>query len=229
MCKAIVGMANINAQEFQDIKILIPPIELQTQFAEIVSKAEILKEYFKESLQELENLYGSLSQQAFKGKLEFKGVKEPFIGDPVESVEIKDSERILQSFNVSNIPDRIDLPEPKKKFRISSPYEDISSLGTISNYKPVLEDLQPFIQKTFHEKYFTFDNLKQATINAGWQYDFETLKNFVFELLRKRKLKQIFADAAFKSTFKEDETDAQTLKEVKELSEQMYLQRTTTL
>jgi type I restriction enzyme S subunit len=70
MCKSIVGMANINAQELQGIKILIPPIELQTQFARIVEKTEALKTQYQQSLQELENLYGSLSQQAFRGELE---------------------------------------------------------------------------------------------------------------------------------------------------------------
>ncbi len=74
MCNSIVGMANINAQELQDIKIVIPPIELQTQFATIVTKTEVLKEQYKNSLQELENLYGSLSQKAFKGELEMKGL-----------------------------------------------------------------------------------------------------------------------------------------------------------
>ena len=76
MCKSIVGMANINAQELQDIKIIIPPIELQNQFAAIVTKTEALKEQYKKSLQELENLYGSLSQQAFKGALTFKEEEE---------------------------------------------------------------------------------------------------------------------------------------------------------
>jgi len=69
MCKSIVGMANINAQELQGIKILIPPIELQNQFAEIVKKTEALKCQYQQSLQELENLYGSLSQKAFRGEL----------------------------------------------------------------------------------------------------------------------------------------------------------------
>jgi len=69
MCKTIVGMANINAQELQNIKILIPQIELQVQFANIVKKIEALKEEYKNSLLELENLYGGLSQLAFKGEL----------------------------------------------------------------------------------------------------------------------------------------------------------------
>ncbi|MBK9290429.1 MAG: restriction endonuclease subunit S [Bacteroidetes bacterium] len=72
MCKSIVGMANINAQELQGIKILIPPIELQTQFARIVEKTESLKTQYQQSLQELEKLYGSLSQKAFRGELSVK-------------------------------------------------------------------------------------------------------------------------------------------------------------
>lgn len=74
MCKAIVGMANINAQELQKIKILIPPIELQNRFAEIVEKAEALKKQLQSGLNDLENLYGSLSQRAFKGMLDLSRV-----------------------------------------------------------------------------------------------------------------------------------------------------------
>ncbi len=74
MCKTIVGMANINAQELQKIKILIPPISLQNQFAQIVQKTEALKAQYKTSLKELENLYGALSQKAFKGEIEMPAV-----------------------------------------------------------------------------------------------------------------------------------------------------------
>lgn len=55
----------------QEISIGVPPIELQNKFSDIVTKAETLKEEYKKSLDELENLYGSLSQKAFKGELEF--------------------------------------------------------------------------------------------------------------------------------------------------------------
>jgi type I restriction enzyme S subunit len=47
-----------------------PSIELQTQFAQIVEKTEAIKTLYLNSLQDLENLYGSLSQRAFRG--EFK-------------------------------------------------------------------------------------------------------------------------------------------------------------
>ncbi len=54
------------------LPILVPPLELQTQFAKIVEKIEALKIQYQQSLQELENLYGSLSQKAFKGELSIK-------------------------------------------------------------------------------------------------------------------------------------------------------------
>lgn len=59
-----------------EITIGIPPISLQTQFAQIVEKTEALKTQYQHSLQELENLYGSLSQKAFKGELTLKQAKE---------------------------------------------------------------------------------------------------------------------------------------------------------
>ncbi|MEQ1587551.1 MAG: restriction endonuclease subunit S [Cyclobacteriaceae bacterium] len=69
--KAVKGVAQLtlNLSELKKIKIPVPPIKLQTQFAHIVEKTEALKAHYQTSLQELENLYGSLSQQAFKGEL----------------------------------------------------------------------------------------------------------------------------------------------------------------
>ena len=40
MCKNASGQSNINAKELQNIKIYIPPIELQNQFADIVKQID---------------------------------------------------------------------------------------------------------------------------------------------------------------------------------------------
>lgn len=61
--------ANINLEILNKLKFPVPPIKLQTQFAQIVEKTEALKTQYQQSLQELENLYGSLSQKAFRGEL----------------------------------------------------------------------------------------------------------------------------------------------------------------
>lgn len=69
MCKSIVGMANINAQELQNIKILLPPTHLQNQFAEKIALIEQQKELAKQELKESEDLFNCLLQKAFKGEL----------------------------------------------------------------------------------------------------------------------------------------------------------------
>jgi len=69
MCKNIVGMANINAQELQNIEIPLPPIELQQKFAKIVEQVEKLKEKQQKSKEKINEIFNSLMQKAFKGEL----------------------------------------------------------------------------------------------------------------------------------------------------------------
>ncbi len=68
-CKNIVGMANINAKEFQSIPVQKPPLALQQQFAAIVESVERQKVAMKAHLAELDDLFGSLQQRAFNGEL----------------------------------------------------------------------------------------------------------------------------------------------------------------
>lgn len=65
MCKAIVGQANINAQELQNIVILIPPLELQKQFAGFVEQTDKSKLTIQHSLDKMETLKKALMQEYF--------------------------------------------------------------------------------------------------------------------------------------------------------------------
>lgn len=69
MCKAIVGQANINAQELQNIVIMCPPRSLQNDFAQFVEQVELKKKLFQESLEKLEKNYKSLMQKCFRGEI----------------------------------------------------------------------------------------------------------------------------------------------------------------
>ncbi|MBC8176636.1 MAG: restriction endonuclease subunit S [Deltaproteobacteria bacterium] len=69
MCKSIVGMANINAQELQDINILIPPVTLQKQYSKIVWKVRERKKRHFEAAATGDILFKSLTQRAFRGEL----------------------------------------------------------------------------------------------------------------------------------------------------------------
>jgi len=66
-------ISGINNSNLNKIEIIVPPLSLQTQFANIVEKVEQQKAKYETSLRELELMYGSLSQQAFKGEM---GAKE---------------------------------------------------------------------------------------------------------------------------------------------------------
>lgn len=69
MCKNIVGMANINAQEFQDIPIATPPIELQREFRNRIEGLTAPKDSFQQSRCSLDHLFASLQHRAFRGEL----------------------------------------------------------------------------------------------------------------------------------------------------------------
>ncbi|MEI8318685.1 MAG: restriction endonuclease subunit S [Planctomycetia bacterium] len=69
MCKAIVGMANINASEFKMIRIPIPPRSLQDRFSSIVESIDHHKARLQSHLAELDTLFSSLQSRAFNGEL----------------------------------------------------------------------------------------------------------------------------------------------------------------
>ncbi|MEZ9440837.1 restriction endonuclease subunit S, partial [Vibrio atlanticus] len=69
MCKSIVGMANINAKEFQKIKIAKPPVELQEKFAIRVAAIRTKVADVKQQEAEYNLLFNALMQKAFKGEL----------------------------------------------------------------------------------------------------------------------------------------------------------------
>lgn len=79
------GQPYLNLKKIKAFKLVLPDVKLQTQFAHIVEKTEALKAHYQTSLQELENLYGSLSQRAFKGELGFREGVLAMAAEPVNA------------------------------------------------------------------------------------------------------------------------------------------------
>jgi type I restriction enzyme S subunit len=69
MCRSIIGMANINAKELRSIDIPIPPVELQQKFAQHCRNVRKSKEKQLSHLAELNALFTSLQDRAFRGEL----------------------------------------------------------------------------------------------------------------------------------------------------------------
>lgn len=76
------SMLNISMAKFRQLRVIVPDKPSQDKFANIVDKIGSLRKRYQQSLTELENLYGALSQKAFKGELDLSNI-------PIE----EDSER----------------------------------------------------------------------------------------------------------------------------------------
>ncbi len=63
------GLNTISTGKVKQMNTLVPPLNQQIQFAQIVENIEAQKAKIKQSLQESEDLFGVLEQKAFKGKL----------------------------------------------------------------------------------------------------------------------------------------------------------------
>lgn len=60
-----VGVPNLHLGEIQKVKIIVPPIELQNQFADIVKQIDKQKFEIQKSLEEMQNLQESLMNKYF--------------------------------------------------------------------------------------------------------------------------------------------------------------------
>jgi type I restriction enzyme, S subunit len=69
MGKAIIGMANINAQELLRIPVPLVPLDLQRDFAARVAEIDALKVHHRAHLAKLSALFASLQHRAFRGEL----------------------------------------------------------------------------------------------------------------------------------------------------------------
>lgn len=132
--------ANINLSIIGNLKCIIPPISLQKRFAIAVEKIEIITDKLNKSKKHIENLAGGLSQQAFKGELDFNTAVD---------LEV--------------------LLENDYQF-----FKENSNSGSI---KLLIERLNT-------------DELNENRFYEQQTYD--KAKNFVFELIKEGKVKQIF-------------------------------------
>jgi len=61
--------SGLNFEAIKNLKIIVPPIEQQNKFAQIVEKVEAQKQKNEQVIEQMDNLFNSLSQKAFKGDL----------------------------------------------------------------------------------------------------------------------------------------------------------------
>lgn len=86
---------SITKSAVKSLPLMYPPIDLQNKFAAIVEKVKCIESLYKKSLTELENLYGTLSQKAFKGELDLSKI-------PIDVVQTGAVETAIESLSISN-------------------------------------------------------------------------------------------------------------------------------
>lgn len=68
-CKKAVNQASLNQQDIKSLICIVPPLELQAIFSERVEAANIHRLLHEKSAIELDKLFQSLQQRAFRGEL----------------------------------------------------------------------------------------------------------------------------------------------------------------
>jgi|GEM_PF-632344 len=210
---------NINLGILRSLMVPNPDIELLEEFEKIVNQTESLKRYYSESLNELNELYHSLNHKAFSGELDLSHLKfaveeeyQSFTNDRTEPSHFEQEVKLVIGKKKGAEP-QVSNIEVKEKIKASK---------SLIPFLKTEVDLLGHISRKCSGSHFTFEDIKKAVKGLDWTYDFEELKNLVFSLVRNKNLKQVFADALYKSGFKK--TDA-AFKEIANLSEQIYFKR----
>lgn len=143
--KNAVNQSSINQQDVLLFSVLIPEKTLQNQFAAIVNKVEALKAKYTQSLSELENLYGSLSQRAFKGELDLGKL-------PVEEEQIGLHEEVIT---------RSAMTDELSASKIYSEAELIKTIQSLAGDTFSFDSLITALEKTSFEELPKYEELKQ--------------------------------------------------------------------
>lgn len=211
------SMPNISKEKLKKTLLISPPPDLQKEFADIVIKIEKLKENYVDSLQELENLYKSLSQKAFKGELdltnipiaikidlEAEGEQLARVPESVEKI-IEFQERIIPKGmkhlydpnSVVNIANRVskftDIPDYsswQQSTVFDEEYEELENNHSLLND----QDIQKIFDKSKRPLSFKelFDKLDKKTTLDLRHYEF--IKTVLYKMLANNELEQIKVD-----------------------------------
>ncbi|MGR5357590.1 restriction endonuclease subunit S [Vibrio chagasii] len=140
------SMPNISKASLKSVLIPVPGIELQLRFVEIVRKIETVKASFKNHLNDLELLYSSLSQKAFKGELDLSSIQLPEVFE-LQAEYNKDFEN--ESLKVNQLQSKIE--------RVTKTLEPINKLLELTKNltQPIEQLTKPIKQITEHVEAFS--------------------------------------------------------------------------
>lgn len=184
-----IKVRHTSPSRIQEIAVGIPPITVQTQFAQIVEKTENLKSHYLNSLRELEQLFGSLSQGAFKGELD------------LSRIEVTE-----EAYQTSDTPPSPTPPKPEKikkeRPRVLAEEKVATSIwlsnrkkgktGKVS-FNPVEGNAVLRTEFSKQDKGFHYQAFEAFLKKEDFIYEYEQIKDFLFEKLGQQELLQYYA------------------------------------
>ncbi|GMR21354.1 MAG: hypothetical protein BMS9Abin36_1954 [Gammaproteobacteria bacterium] len=171
--------------KIEEINIGFPPFELQNEFTSIVEKITVVVTNYQKNLIELENLYGTISQRAFKGELDLSHVPLPEEPDPIAHDEKPTGQGVV----INEILRMVEYP-------MSDPDEREKLLHSLlDNYLKEQQGGKMFSLDDFWQQadFKVLDELDES--DQSWDVkDYDQVKDWLFELIRERKLEQAFVE-----------------------------------
>lgn len=190
---ATKGMKKILTKgDFEKITMIKPPFDLQNKFAVVVEKIESIKSRYQQSLTDLEDLYGTLSQQAFNGELDLSRVPLPGLKTEEEKTVAAEplhtpAERALA----------IHLPDTDNLLAALENFDARKNLLAqwLESYRGQLGSTPFSVQQFMAAAQIRLAELHPDNDFELGTTDYEHIKVWVFEALVAGRLEQAFDDA----------------------------------
>ena len=167
-----------NFTQIKKFKIILPPKPLQDKFATIVQQVEESKKRYQESLNELHQLFGSLSQRAFKGELDLSRM-------------VTEDDWTKQALAKQKVYDEATQTKVYQS--------GMDSVQTVSIKKIPKENIKDYLLSLIKLNSFDIDDISH---HIGNDFTLDELKQELFNLLNEGKIKQIFDEESKKIRFK---------------------------
>lgn len=190
------GAHKVNQGVIENIKIIRPPMDLQSQFAAIVKKIESIRPLYQQSLTDLECLYSALSQQAFNGELDLMRVPMPKPATQDDTAVFQEGQASMSTTVVPILP-AIHLPDTGNLLVALENAEARKKLITewLDAYRTQLADTPFSLQQFMELAQSRLAELHPDNDLMMGTSDYEFMKIWVFEALAAGTLKQVFDNA----------------------------------
>lgn len=176
----------------KEIPFIYPPLELQQEFTDLSEKVDGIKSQYQQSLIDLGALYGALSQQAFKGKLDLSRVPMPGIQTEEEKPVAAEPLHAPAEQGVAiNLPDADNLLDA-----LESPgAREVLISQWLEAYRSQLGNTPFSVQHFLAAAQTRLTELQPDNDFELGANDYEYIKAWVFKELAAGTLSQAFHDA----------------------------------